>query len=333
MAAKMSRTTQLIAVLLVVSAIALINSCGGVGWDTWRSELYSPSQLVRLGETYFLVDCWHNRVLYHHEIDPDLDKWQVLDGDLAGPHSIATDGELNVVDDTGRHRLRVYRRTSKGFQHIQTVRDVGVRPHRVHYDEVTESFYVIGARSQTISRLVAGGGGLELLYTKELDFLEGRYTRSMSIIDDHMYFVSGPRRIHKTYHRDDSYDVVDSWAVPRAQAEMNDIFFYGGYYFLTATADWIGREFLDDNTIVQCERLEDWATGGCTDRKQELGLLGTPYYLTEIDGHLYLPQGFQYSGIHRFRLTDDGELVDVEVVFDSGLPTKASQWERRRLPK
>lgn len=42
-------------------------------------------------------------------MDPESDNWEVLDGDLAGPHSIDTDGELYVVDDTGSHQVRVYK--------------------------------------------------------------------------------------------------------------------------------------------------------------------------------------------------------------------------------
>lgn len=298
-----------------------------------QSELYSPTLLTRLGDTYFLIDCWHNRILYSDEIHEDLLQWEVLDGDLAGPHSIDTDGHFYVVDDTGRHQLRVYVRDGDGFEMVQEIGDVGTRPHRVRYDSETESFYVIGSRSQTISRLVADGDELELKYTDELPFLEGRYTRSMSIIDGTMYFISGPGVIHQTYHRDDTYNILDSWEVPHPQREMNDIFKVGDQYFLTATHNWIDAEFDPENTIVQCQDLADFAAGECVDRKEELGLDGAPYYLSKIDGWIYVPQVFQYSGIVRFRLDENGDIRDIETLYDSGTPTPESKHERFRLPK
>ncbi len=326
--------------LIAAVVASLLASCGDVdNGDTpepreaWESELYSPTQLVELEGRYFLVDCWHNRILYNDEIDDDLLQWEVLDGDLAGPHSIDTDGTLYVVDDTGHHQLRVYVEGDDGFELVQEVDNVGERPHRVVYDEETDSFYAIGSWTQTISRLVPDDQGLELKYTKELDFLEEAYIRSMSIIDGKMYFISGPERIHKTRHRDDSYEVLDSWSVPAAHRGMNDILFYDGYWYLTATYNYWDPEFFEENTILRCEELDDYYIGECDDLRDELGIKGAPYYLSEIDGRIVVPQVFQYSGITSFMPGDDGEVEDVEVLFDSGTPTEESRDERFRLPK
>ncbi len=301
--------------------------------EVWESELYSPTQLVELEGRYFLVDCWHNRILYSDELHDDLLKWEVLDGELAGPHSIDTDGHLYVVDDTGRHQLRVYVEGDDGFELVQELDDVGRRPHRVVYDEVTQSFYVVGSWTQTISRLVPDGDGLELKYTMELDFLDEAYIRSMSIIDGKMYFISGPERIHKTRHRDDSYEVIESWRVPPEHRGMNDIFFHDGDWYVTATYNYWDPEFFDENTILRCEDLNDYYDGNCVDLREELGLKGAPYYLSEIDGRIYVPQVFQYSGIVSFVPGVDGAVTEVDVLFDSGTPSEESREERFRLPK
>ncbi len=326
----------------LILAWLVVGGCGDNGGSpeeeevqSWESELYSPTLLTRLGETYFLVDCWHNRILYNDEIDGDLLNWEVLDGELAGPHSIDTDGHFYVVDDTGHQQVRVYIRDGDGFALLQRIGDVGHRPHRVHYDEETESFYVIGSRSQTISRLVVADGGdiLELKYTKDLPFLEERYTRSMSIIDGKMYFISGPGRIHKTRHRDDSYEVVETWTVPSGKHQMNDLFKIDGTYFLTNTFNWADDDIEPRNTIVQCDDLADLAEGDCIDRRDQLEIKGAPYYLSEIDGRIYVPQAFQYSGIVSFRLDEEGELYDIRTEYDTGPPSDASLDERFRLSK
>ncbi len=301
----------------------------------WEAELYSPTQLTRLGDRYFLVDCWHNRILYNDELGDDLLDWEVLDGELAGPHSIATDGEFYVVDDTGLHTVNVYVDTEDGFLLHQTLggEELWNRPHRVQYDDELDAFFVIGSHTHNVTKLVADGDELVIERDVHLEFLDGDYTRSMSIIDGKMYFVSGPDRIHKTRHRDGSFDVIDSWDVPPEFSSMIDIYHIDDHYFLTATVNWWDQEFFEDNTIVRCADLDDFVNGGCEDLRDELGIKGAPYYLSEIDDRVYVPQVYQYSGVVSFVAGDGGEVTEVETVFDSGPPGEENKEERFRLPK
>ena len=112
-------------------------------------------------------------------LDGDIAHWKTLDDTLAGPHSIASDGEVYVVEDTGRNGLRVYRRAGDGFKRTQDIRNITQRPHRVRYDAETKSFYVVTANSQDIYQLVRDGDGLKLAGKKHLDFL-GAITRGRS---------------------------------------------------------------------------------------------------------------------------------------------------------
>lgn len=106
-----------------------------------------------------------------------------MDGELAGPHSIATDGELYVVEDTGHHGLKTYRREAEGggFERLQGIEDLGRRPHRVRYCEVGRAFYVLSSNSQDFYRFVRDGWQLKLQYHRALGFLEGQYTRSFTL--------------------------------------------------------------------------------------------------------------------------------------------------------
>ncbi|MDT5061341.1 MAG: hypothetical protein QOH63_1800 [Acidobacteriota bacterium] len=289
---------------------------------TWQQRLYTPTELTKIGDLYFIVDCWHNRVLYQKTLDPDLSEWKVLDNDLAGPHSIASDSYFYVVEDTGRDRLKVYRRLGDEFNPVQTIDNVGLRPHFTVYDPATSAFYVIGANSQTITKLKREGDRLRVQYTKNLQFLDGVYTRSFTILDGDMYFVSGPRRIFKTRYTDDSYQVIASYKVPESLQSMNGLYRTEHYYYLTGTP----------RTIVRTESLEALEEGKYQDVYDELGLHGTPYYIVRFDGRYYLPEITEYSGIVSFVETE-GRIDNVSKLFDFGEPKLADDQEKKRLPK
>ena len=302
--------------------------------DAWKGRLYAPTFFTGIGEDYFIVDCWHNRVLYTQAkdgvIDWDLSTWKVMDDDLAGPHSIASDGEIYVVDDTGRHNLRVYRKTEEGFERIQEIAGVGERPHRVRYDPATKSFYVISAKSQEITRLVRDGDELTVAYTKNLPFLRDRYSRSMTIIDGTMYFVSNgkPGIITQVRHADDSFELLDRWRMPEEMAGLNDIFrTEDGWYYVTYSSHRSGG-------VRARSLLEIWLGMG-EEIKTALGLDDNPYYLSEIDGRIFVPEISPdgCNGIHSFAHGEGGAIADAltHTHFDEPLPQSIEQ--KDSLPK
>ena len=320
--------------LVVVMMAGALLSCGESDpQQHWQDRLYSPTLLSHIDGFYFIVDAWHNRVLYSEQLEADLAQWEVLDDELAGPHSIAGNGRVLVVDDTGFHRAVVYEVGEGGFERVQEIGPLGQRPHRVRYCPVMDRFLVLGARSQTMHILKDRGDEVVLEESVELGFLDGAYTRSFSIVDEHLYFVSGPSRIHRVRYLDRSFEVVEAYETPWRYREMNDIKAVGERYYLTVTADWRVQEDDPDNTILVCDDLLEFGDGDCRDVKQELGLEGIPYYLSEIDGVYYIPMANQFNGIGRATLNSEGELEPKDRLFEFGPPGQASLEERFRLPK
>ena len=190
------------------------------------NRCYTPTALVQAGPYYFLVDCWHHRVLWNTQLLGDLAAWKTLDDDLAGPHSLASDGTVFLVDDTGRGAVVVYVPVAGSFHKVGRVGGLGKRPHRTVYDAPTGTFYVLACESQEISKLVRHGEQMAIAWQRPLAFLEGNYTRSMTIVGAAMYFVSGPGSIHKTTYRDGRFQVLARYRVPAAVnglAGMNDL--------------------------------------------------------------------------------------------------------------
>lgn len=65
------------AALLLASPGALRADEGGGGGGkqgtSWRERLYTPTLITRLGDTWFIVVCWHHRILFHDGPAPDPD--------------------------------------------------------------------------------------------------------------------------------------------------------------------------------------------------------------------------------------------------------------------
>src|SRR5207253_2289201 len=137
----------------------------------YRSRLYTPTFLDRLGDEYILVDCWHHRVLVGTNLNTPISAWRTLVSNLSGPHSVATDGELLLIDDTGRDRVQVFRNGRRA----QVVDGLGRRPHRTLYDSATRAFYVLASESQQLTRLINRAGQIVIEGHWYLPFLHRSY--------------------------------------------------------------------------------------------------------------------------------------------------------------
>jgi len=307
---------------LLVPTLARIAAPLTLHFTGWKDRLYAPTFLTKIDSLYFIVDCWHNRVLYSPTVDAPIATWRLLDDGLAGPHSIASDSVLYVVEDTGRHGLRVYTHLGGTFQCVQTIAGLGRRTHRVAYDAASSAFYALSSDSQQITKLIREADRLRVLYRKPLPFLGTAYTRSFTIADDSMFFVSGSNTITKTRYLDDSYQVLATYYMPLPLQGMNDLFKSGKYYYLTATP----------KTIIRTTSIQSIGEGHWQNIYGVLGFKGTPYYMAEFDGRIFVPQIFEDSGILSF-VEHDGAIEDVRTLFDSGRPTLMDREVRFSLPK
>ncbi len=310
-----------VSLLLTLALFPLFQSAFAV---EWRTRLYTPTAIEKIGDHYFIVVCWHHRILYSDALTPDVTQWKPLDEDIAGPHSIHSDGVLYVAEDTGRHGLKVYGWEGDQLKLRQELGPFGKRTHRVRYDPTTRAFYVISSNSQDLTKLVREGEQLKVEYTKKLTFLKNAYTRSLTIEGDAMYFTSGPGVISKVRYQDDSYALLATYRVPEGMHSANDVFLTrDGWWYVTATP----------TRIVRARSLEDLDAGRFEDVYATLGLKGTPYYLAQIDDRYFVPQITQYSGILSFIHDAQGNITDIQTLFDFGPPTPSDRFRYEALPR
>ena len=105
------------------------------------SDLSVPTYITKVDDTYFLVDCYHNQVIYNDNLSDPLYEWKVMTDDIDKGHTLASDGAVYLIDDTERHRILVFEKKDDVYVHTQTFNDIGNRPHYIIYDAPTDTFY------------------------------------------------------------------------------------------------------------------------------------------------------------------------------------------------
>lgn len=79
------------------------------------SSLSVPTQINKIGEDYFLVDCYHNQILTSTSMDTPLEEWYVVTDQINRGHTIAGDGTVYLADDTENHRILIFEKKSGAF--------------------------------------------------------------------------------------------------------------------------------------------------------------------------------------------------------------------------
>ncbi len=291
--------------------------------DDWRGRLYAPTYVKKLNDKWFIVDCWHNRVIWSDDLFKPIAQWNTLDGDLAGPHSIEYAEGYYVVEDTNRHAVNFYtfNSESNNFSKIQSL-ELGARPHRIHYVGTNNSFYVLSSESQDMHRIQMKNGQATIVDVQKLGFLEGQYTRSFTIVGNEMLFVSGPKKVIKTTYLGDSYNVTASYNVPEDFNGMNDIYYTGKKYILTATLP---------NAITIVDSLEQ--IPNAKNQAENLGFKGRPYYVSKVGNALIIPEIAEFASIKLFSVSANGDINPYTTIHKFGEANDASKSEAFRIPR
>ena len=190
------------------------------------ANLSVPTCVTKVGDLYFIVDCYHDQVIYNDNLEDPVAEWSVMPTgtSLRQPHTIASDGVVYLVDDTENNRVVIYEQMhadgtdmtegtvpqspesgdrgdspavtsvpAVNFTLTQYFDDIGVRPHFTVYDEPTKTFYVWSSFSgeMYLFRRRESDNRVLLTDVKKVPELAGVYVRSFTIDGDEILFVSG----------------------------------------------------------------------------------------------------------------------------------------------
>lgn len=278
------------------------------------TALSVPTQITRIGDFYFIVDCYNDQVIYSPTLDAPLNEWYVMTGDINKGHTVASDGEVYLTDDTERHRILAFVYDGNRFVNTQIFENIGSRPHFIVYNEADKSFYVWSSMTGQMYVFERDPGTLAVHISRimTLDELNGVYVRSFTIEGNSIYLVSGNSQVIEAGLTD--FRIKKRFAVPDELAGMIQIMPVPGGYYITVSTDVHGNQ--DFATIIYTEELSDLEKGAYTDIYSFFVGGGTPYYMGSIDGRYYLTEHrLPGHSIWAFDIGEDHMPVNVEAVY------------------
>jgi hypothetical protein len=244
-----------------------------------------------------------------------------------------------MMENTGYHNVRAYslddlksglQNRTEAIEHTDFA--TSLRPHRTVYDEKTAAFYVITSNNQFL-KFIDNGTNITQVAKTELSRLgpKCKYSRSFEIADEELLVCCGTVRtgqINRYTFGQDVHKFIGAYPAPR---NLNDVYHSSsGWWYVSSTFDGFWR----------VRSLEDLTVNGTVigSHASKLGFRGVPYYVSEIDGVLVVPQissprEHHESAIVTFRESPDPteELQDKLVVLDSGRPKAVDQQRKRRF--
>lgn len=266
-----------------------------------------PTQVYNFGGEFFLADAYNNQILHSNKADNAPSGWHPVGMGLNRPHAIASDGSIYLVIDTDNNRIVTYIKTETGYQLVESIENVGIRPHYVVYDQATAQFYVWSSMTGTmyIYKRAKNSLSLKLKSAKRIKDLDGYYTRSFTIDGGTIYFPCvGRSAIYAV--RKSNFKVKAIYPVAAELSEMVQLLHIQNYYYLVTSADSAKEK---EPRIVRSKTLAGFGNGEYEDIKSMFGdINGIPYYISQgEDGHFYTPvnEGSCKPYICRFDIEND----------------------------
>lgn len=251
-------------------------------------NLCVPTQIVKIEDNYFIVDCYHNQIIYSKSLDVPFTDWKILTNDIVMGHSIATDGVVYLCDDTENNRVLVFAHNEdeEDFYRLNDFDNIGRRPHYIQYDEKRNLFYAISSLTGEIYifKRKTGTYNVKLDKIVQIPSLNEVYIRSFSIIDDLIYMPAGDGNIYVL--NPDNYKLQASYKLPNELGGPVQLSKIRDYYYLTVSTD--SNANPEYATIVVAGSLEDFANKKYEDIKNKFCEDGTPYVITDFDDSHYI---------------------------------------------
>lgn len=248
-----------------------------------------PTYVTKIDDKYFIVDCYHNQVIYNDNMSDPIKNWSVMTRDIEMGHTIASDGRVYLIDDTERHRILVMEKDKQNtdcFIPTQEFTNIGTRPHYIIYNKERDTFYVLSSMTGELFCFRTDSKSNRVYLTKKMSIseLDGYYVRSFTIIDDSIFFVSGNANIIEASL--DDLSIIKSYPVPFSMYGMVQLTKIQDYYYITISTDGSGNQ--DAATIIRTKSLDSLISEEYEDIYDLFIGGGTPYCITNIDDTYYL---------------------------------------------
>jgi hypothetical protein len=286
---------KILSITLILCLVAFL--CGFSGFYNTAptnpyNSLKAPSFITKIGNEYFIVDCYNNQIIYNDNLTDSIGSWSVMTANINRGHTIASDGVVYLIDDTENHRILVMERkiNHQGqviFVQTQVFNDIGNRPHYVYYHAATATFYAWSSMTgeMYLFKRNTETNEVHLSEVRPVPLLTGGiYVRSFTIIGDVIYFVSGNSAIIKADLK--TFKTLKIYPVPEHISGMVQLTKIEDFYYITVSTDLHGNQ--DYATIIRTTDLSSLAKNEYEDIYDYFVTGGTPYNMTKIGNRWYL---------------------------------------------
>lgn len=252
-----------------------------------HGTLSVPTQITKIGEDYFIVDCYHNQILTSDSLDKPLEEWYVLTNQINRGHTIAGNGTVYLADDTENNRVLVFEKQDTHFVQTQIFENIGNRPHYVEYDNNTDRFYVLSSMTGELYVFYQEESSSQVCLEKTLSIpdMQNVYIRSFTIYEDTIYFPASNGTILHTYLNDE-LTFIEKWSLPNELAGLVQVTQIEDYYYITVSTDLSGNA--EYATILRTKDLSLPGNYEYEEIYDTFNSIGTPYYISFFDNHYYL---------------------------------------------
>ncbi len=277
------------------------------------ADLSVPTYVTKIEDTFFIVDCYHNQIIYSDSLERPLYEWNIMTDQINKGHTLACDGVVWLTDDTENHRILVFEKKGDMFVHTQTLPDTGVRPHYIVYHEEKQCFYAWSSMTGEMYLLRREEDSSRVYISKILKIptLDGIYVRSFTILEDDIYFVSGNSSIIRADL--DTFEIREEYPVPDALAGMVQLTWIDSYWYITVSTDKQGNQ--EAATILRTDDLHKLAASDYEDVYAAFIGGGTPYYISYVEDRYYLTEHrLPGHSVWSFR-SENGQLQDITAIY------------------
>ena len=287
-----------------------------------------PTDVTKIGDTFFIVDCYHSQIIYNNDLSAPLTEWKVLtDEESSGykmGHTIVGDNKgLFMADDTENNRVLVFEKNKDGYIYSYFFENIGNKPHFMRYDKQNDIFYCWSSYSGELFYFKKNSDNKVILEKKHRFAEEAQtYVRSFTIEDNKIYFVSGlasspdnkyPAAI-RCYSLDD-YHLIKEYQVPDKISGMVQLEHIKDYYYITVSTDTAGNQ--DFATIIRTTSLDLLSTEQYEDLYSQYFVGGgTPYYIGHIGNDYYLTEHrLPAHSIWKFDIDNNSKIINTNTIY------------------
>ncbi len=285
--------------------------------------LYSPTYITKIGSRYFIIDCWHHRIIYSESLEKPIKYWNKLDENIPSPHSLAGNSKLYIADSAGSDSIRLFNNNLKNITPIYEVKNIGKRPHRILYENDIKLFFIICSLENKICIIdVKNQDKLKFSFVL-IPELESSYTRSITIYNKQIYFTCSNFIIIYNI-KDNEFSFVRKIQLHNnynSKHGINDLFFFDNF-------NGKGILTLYPNKMILFDNINELINSSAEDIS--FLLKGTPYYINQFDNRIWIPEIDNYSRICSYGITNDTINVDDQIVYFDSVKLKNESFLRKR---